>query len=262
MTVAEITRIVGWVLWCMTAAYGVLAFRLWSTGLFRRYPFFFGFIAFRVARALVLSALPIYSSQYGWVWFFTQPVLWLLYILVVFELFGLVLESYKGLATVGRWALMVGLGLAVAIAALSLGADLSSESEYPLLRYWTVIDRGVQSSLVLFLLFITLFLAWYPIKLSRNVVVHSIVYAAYFVTGASGVLIRNFWGGSALIAEAVNLGLSSATLLCLIAWSFLLKPSGEHVTIAKRPQWSAADEAHLIAQLSSINASLLRAARK
>jgi hypothetical protein len=192
----------------------------------------------------------------------TQPVLWILYILVLLELYALVLESYKGLATVGRWALMAGLGLAVGISALSLGADLSSESEYPLLRYWTVIDRGVQSSLELFLLFITMFLAWYPLKLSRNVVVHSVVYAAYFLSGACGVLIHNFWSESKLVEEAVNLGLSSATLLCLIAWIILLKPSGEHVTVAKRPLWSAADEEHLIAQLSAINASLLRAARK
>jgi hypothetical protein len=192
----------------MTGAYGVLAVRLWSTGLFRRYSFFFGFIVFRVVRALLLAALHSYSTPYAWVWMVTQPVLWILYILVLLELYALVLESYKGLATVGRWALMAGLGLAVGISALSLGADLSSESEYPLLRYWTVIDRGVQSSLVLFLLFITMFLAWYPLKLSRNVVVHSVVYAAYFLSGACGVLIHNFWSESKLVEEAVNLGLS------------------------------------------------------
>lgn len=262
MTQAEITRIVGWVLWCMTGAYAVLAFRLWSTGLFRRYRFFFGFVLFRVVRAIALSAVPIYSPLYAGIWFFTQPVLWVLYLLVVFELFGLVLEGYKGLATAGRWAMTTGLGLAVAIASFSLGPDLSSSSKYPMLRYWTVIDRGVESSVVLFLLFITAFLAWYPIKLSRNVVVHSAVYAVYFLSGASGMLVVNVWRESPLIREIANLGLSSATLLCLIAWIFFLKPTGENVTVAKRPQWSAEDEAHLIAQLSSINASLLRATRK
>lgn len=263
MSAADITRVIGWILWANTVAYAVLAARLWFTGLVKRYPFFFGFICFRVVRALTLSLLPLHSTAYAQVWLVTQPVLWICYILVLLELYGLVLETYKGLATVGRWALTVGMGIAVVLSVVSLGADLTAGSQYPvLLHYWTVIDRGVQSSLILFLLFITIFLAWYPIKLSRNIVLHSVVYAFYFLTGACGVLVRNSWSESKFIAEAANLGLSFAGLLCLMAWILFLRPRGEHVTVAKRPQWSAEDEAHLIRQLSAINASLLRAARK
>ncbi|MGE5488007.1 MAG: hypothetical protein ACM3ZB_09345 [bacterium] len=251
------------ILWLSTAAYAGLAFRMWRSGLHARYRFFFVFVLFRVIRAIALASVPFQRNTYSWIWFGTQPVLWILYILVLLELYGLVLGNYKGLATFGRWVVTAGLTAALIISSLTVGADLGGGGweSYPVLRYWSAIDRAVQSGLVIFLLIITAFLAIYPVTLSRNVLVHCVVYAIYFISGAAAMLVRNI-SASDFVQQAANVVMSGATLACIIAWLVLLNRKGEEIKVARRPQWRPEDEEQLMRQLASINATLLKAARR
>jgi len=156
---------------------------------------------------------------------------------------------------------MGGLFLALLMSALTLPADLSNASErFPILRYFVAIGRGVDSSLVVFLLLITAFLAWYPVPLSRNVLVHCGVYAVYFMSESMTQLIRNLTGSE--ITAAMNVTLSSVTVLCLATWLIFLNPQGETKKVSVRSRWSSADEQLLIDKLGTVNSSLLRAARK
>lgn len=249
------------ILWLSTAAYAGLAFRMWRSGLHARYRFFFVFVLFRVIRAIALASVPFQRNTYSWIWFGTQPVLWILYILVLLELYGLVLGNYRGLATFGRWVVTAGLAAALVISSLTVGADLAGWGSYPILRYWSAIDRAVQSGLVIFLLIITAFLAFYPITLSRNVIVHCILYAVYFLSGAAAMLVRNVTD-SLTIGQAANVAMSGVSLACIIAWLALLNRKGEEIKVARRPQWRPEDEEQLMRQLASINATLLKAARR
>jgi hypothetical protein len=254
---AQLARVL---LWINTAGYVVLAFRIAAARLHRTYRCFFWYMVFRAGRAIALSLTISDRNAYSYIWVYSLPVLWFLYALVLLELYSLVLENYKGLATVGRWAMLAGMGMAVAVASISLGPDLNGAPNT--LRYLLVADRGVQSSLLLFLLAIAGFLAWYPVKLSRNVVIHSITYACYFGAGAALTFVRNVKFASPFAAGLVNVGLTTVTLLCLLTWIVFLNRRGEAVTVSKRPQWQPDDEKHLIEQLTAINASLLRTARK
>jgi hypothetical protein len=42
------------------------------------------------------------TQIYYEIWLWTEPVLWLSYILVVYELYSLVLKQYRGIYSVGR----------------------------------------------------------------------------------------------------------------------------------------------------------------
>ena len=64
----------------------------------------------------------------------------------------------------------------------------------------------------------------------------------------------------ASIAVAGVLLVTSA--LCWLAWLTLLSPKGEAVKVTFRREWKAEDEERLVAQLTAINSSLLRATRK
>jgi hypothetical protein len=251
------------ILWLSTAAYAGLAVRMWRSGLHARYRFFFVFVLFRVVRAIALASVPFQRNVYSWIWILTQPALWILYVLVLLELYGLVLGNYKGLATFGRWVVTAGLTAALIISSLTVGADLGGGGweSYPVLRYWSAIDRAVQSGLVIFLLIITAFLAIYPVTLSRNVLVHCVVYAIYFISGAAAMLVRNI-SASDFVQQAANVVMSGATLACIIAWLVLLNRKGEEIKVARRPQWRPEDEEQLMRQLASINATLLKAARR
>ncbi len=267
MPASVITSLLDAILWISTLAYAALAVRMWLSGLHKRYSFFFVFVIFRAARTVSLATAeavasrPFASNAYAYTYLSTQPILWVLYVLVLLELYGLVLEDYKGLASFGRWVVTGGLAVALLVSALTVGPDLNAYAQYPLLRYSSVIDRAVQSGLVIFLLFIMGFLALYPITLRRNVIVHCIVYAIYFLNGAAVSLIQNVTDSKTLRMFA-NLPLAGVSLACIVTWLVLLNRKGEEVKVDRRPQWQPGDEAHLIDQLTSINAALLRAGRR
>jgi len=242
-------------------ACAALLMKLCAAGLQRTFPLFFILLAYRVVRGLGLYYLPQPSNLYSWAWGVSLPLLWLAYILVILELYALVLRNYPGIASLGRWVLVVGLVVSIGVSGVSLKVDLSNPSEgYQRILIFTTIERGVMSSLAIFLLLITLFLVWYPVPLSRNVMMHSMVCAIYFLGTTMGLLIRNLTGHQ--VTVAVNIALSVVDLTCLILWAALLSRAGETTSMMLRQSWRAEEQQRLMAQLDSINATLLRAVRK
>lgn len=250
------------ILWVAAiGAYGLLLLKLWHEGLCGRYPFFCSYLAFRLIRSIALFALPFGTNAYGFLWAGSAPISWVLYILVVLELYSLVLSNYKGIATFGRWVLMAALGISILISASTLVADLSNPAErFRTFLIFNAIERGIDSSLAIFLLLITAFLLWYPVPLSRNIVLHAIVFSVYFLSGTMGLLVRNLTGTEVL--DAVNMVLMAITLLCLSLWILLLNRKGESKTTVLRQHWRLEDEEQLVQHLDAINSTLLRAARK
>lgn len=263
-----------WIWWLTIAGHLALYVRLRMSGLHHTYRFFSGYLLFRVLRAALLMGVPwgvnlfeggpnvpFANNTYSQVWMATEPVVWVFWVLVVLELYSLVLQNYKGIASLGRWVLLAGLVIALTVSMLTLPADLGNPGEqFPIVRLFSAMTRGVVSSLVIFLLFISCFLAWYPVPLSRNVVVHCIVYAAYFLSLTLVVLLRNLTGSA--VTQTVNILLSCITLVCLVVWTALLNRQGESKTVRIRPPAGAEEEQVLVAHLAAINSTLLRAARK
>lgn len=240
--------------------YAVLLYRLGSSGLHKVYPAFAAFLSFRIIRSSILLFIPIRRSIYFWVYAFTEPFLWLLYALIILELYNLALEKFKGIATLARWILSGALLASVIISLISLAPDVSSSHPYYYIHLTTIVGRAVCSSLALFLLAVTFFLVAYPIPLSRNVMIHSVILSVYFLVLAAAYFTHNVFGPQVL--PVVNTVLGGITILTLLAWIFLLNPAGQQVIVASRRQWEPDDEGRLVRQLNSINATLLRVARK
>lgn len=269
---AILERYIWWISILLCVA---LYIRLRLTGLDRVYHFFAYFLLVRVARSLSLEVLPwlltppsyqpvspVYTDTYRYVWMATEPLLWFFYVLVVLELYSLVLKDYKGLATLGKWTVLGGLAVAVGLFTFMLPSELGSSGSRGImvLQHFLAVDRGVFASLSLFLLVIAGFLAWCPVPLSRNAVLHCMVYAAYFLGQASLFVARIMFGASA--NAIINGGVSLLTITCLLAWIFFLTPQGETKTIRIRPGKPVAGEEELVAHLAAINSTLLRAGRK
>jgi hypothetical protein len=261
--------------WLTIAGQVLLYLRMRHEGLHRVYRFFAAYLLFRALRAGALAALPPLSrllagqswispfqtNLYGWVWLATEPVLWIFYILIVLEMYSLVFQNYKGIGSLSRWAVMAGLAIALLLAGLTLPADLSNPDwRFPLLRYAFVANRGVVSGLVVFLLFATGFVVWFPVPLSRNTVVYTIVYTLYFLLLSVSTLARNVEGSA--VAQWHNIVLGCSTLACLAAWGLFLDRRGERKTVSVGHKWAPLQEQHLIEQLAAINASLLRTVPK
>lgn len=239
----------------------MLAVRLLRLDLHRRYRVFFAYLIFWTVRSAVLLPVNVKSGAYQIIWIVTEPLLWVFYILLVLELYSLILESHKGLYTVGRWVMYFGFGIAVVGSVLSLiPPPHDPVKQSTLLAYVLLIERGVDVSVVLFLLVMLLFLLWYPVPLSRNVIVHSVVYSVFFISNSLGFLLASTLGYHLL--RPVNLGTMAVSTICVFIWLKYLSRAGEERLTTLRAAWRPGQERQLVEQLNSINATLLRAVRK
>jgi uncharacterized membrane protein len=160
-----------------------------------------------------------------------------------------------------RRVLAAGLAISATVALATLLPDLGNPAErYPILRIMYVAQRVVMSSLVVFFAILTAFLVWYPVPLSRNVVVYCAGYSLYFISSTMGLFVRNIAGES--VTRITSTVLQGFAVACLIAWIALLNRQGETKRLSLRSHMPAPDEARLVGQLESINRGLLRSAKK
>ena len=93
----------------------LMVLQLYRTGLYLRYPIFFAYFIFRIPNSVWPFFLEVSSWPYQQAWVLTEAIEMVFYVLMVLELYRLVLEKYKGLYSLGRWALYLSLAISLAI---------------------------------------------------------------------------------------------------------------------------------------------------
>src|ERR1039457_394856 len=156
----------------------LMALMLYRTGLYRRYPIFFTFFIFRIPNGIWPLFLETSSPRYQQIWVLTDPIGLAFYVLMVVELYKLVLEKYKGLYSLGRWALYCSLAVSVAISAITLLPRIkpSTPQRSKIMFYVLATERGIDTALAIFIVLILCFLSLFPVRLSRNVRMHALVF--------------------------------------------------------------------------------------
>jgi len=240
----------------------ILSIRLFVSGLYRRYRAFFCYLVFYALREGVLGSLDTSNRLYEKIWVLTEPVEWFFLALVVLELYSLVLYDYQGLATAGRWALIMAVVVALAASGISLLAPSHDTLQGALMRYYYVADRAIYFSLVVFLLTILGFLMQYPVILSRNIIVHSIVFSVYFLSNTFIFVLLSTRGYTHQLLDAVVHAIEVINIAAMATWLAMLTPAGEFRKLRMRPAWMPGREEVLVGQLNQLNATLLRARRK
>jgi|SRR5579872_535980 len=239
----------------------LLAGKLLTTGIYRKYRKFFFLLLFSIFNSSwPLVVTDAKSDLYAYFWRATTPIGWLLYIMAVLELYQLVLANHRGLYTLGRWIMYGAIAIAVFISVLTLLPHFTPDTPQTTrtLGYFYAGQRGIESSLAIFILLILLFLSRYPVKLSRNVLVHTALYSIYFLSGTVYVLSRLVFGLS--MSEKADLLLASVNTICVFAWLFLLTRKGEAVQ-TNLPLFGPEYERRALQQLDALNATLLKASR-
>src|SRR6266545_1001959 len=92
---------------------GLAAVRLRWLGLNQRYRIFIVYLIFRACRSILLLFFDRRSHGYVYAFEATEPMLWILYVLVVLELYSLVLEQFPGIYTAGRRVLWAALAVSI-----------------------------------------------------------------------------------------------------------------------------------------------------
>jgi len=124
----------------------------------------------------------------------------------------------------------------------------------------SMVERGIVSSLVFFLLMITGFLLWFPVRLTRNAIAHTAFCVFFFLTIAAGLFFRDTPGNSSTtLVSTISLGLVA---LCLPLWALALNRAGETIAVTSRRSLAPEQERALRQQLDGFNDALLRSSRK
>ncbi len=233
--------------------------KLFQTNLHKRYQFFFCYFIYRMLITPVAIILPRSSSAYMYVWTGSQLLAWILYVLVIKELFDRILERHRGIATLGRWFMYAGTAVSLAISVVSIMprlAPLMPQSKA--MGYILGADRGITFGLVVFQLLVLLLLSRYPVHLARNVVVHAILFSIFFLCTTVTALMKSVFGLK--VFTNVDLVFQAVSCACGLAWFWLLNPKGEEVTV-NLSHMESGKERRLLSQLDYLNQTLLKAGK-
>ena len=233
-----------------------LVLRVWKTGLFRMYPCFFGYLLMASLQASVMPFLPYDSASYKYSWLVTQALLTCFCALIVLELYSLVLRDLTGIASASGRYLKVSLSLAVLGSLVLLAVE---RTPHGLVNIFLIIERALVTSLLIFVLLLTAFLAYYPVPINRNLVVYSMGYAVYFMAKATGLLAMNVTHSWSRQADAVVV---TASIISMLYWLVGLSSEGEKKTLVIGHRWNRADQEEVLGRLKELNANLLRAGRR
>lgn len=236
----------------------ILLWRLFALGLAQRYKALWLALIISCIRTLVLLPIPVRSLAYTLTYFFTQPLLLLLYVLVALEIYGQVFESYQGISFLGRTFLGGTIAVSVVVSLLMHVSEFDFTREpFKILRFYLLGESSLFSILLLFLLGLTAFLFWYPVPLRKNLLHYNLVFSVFFAAMSAGVHLRNFDpnGMGARFGSALRMGVETA---CLLAWVFLFRKEWEEQSTGISFSVTKAHQARVLQQLESMNRAILR----
>jgi len=239
-----------------TAAAAGLCIRLWWTGLYRVYVYFFVYLFLVVGQNIIPYVVRFDSNAYRDAFLATEGLVACCYMLIVLELYSIVLRDLRGIATVSRRYIRNILAVAIGVSAVLMVFEKTSKG---MVARFLIFERVTVLSLVLFVILISGFLLYYPIRLRRNAIIYSIGYAFYFLMKASALFITNVDNRWVRLFDSVRMAASTA---CLLFWMFQLNSAGERVTITVGHHWKPEDEELVLSRLQAINSTLLKAGRK
>jgi hypothetical protein len=254
----SIADVRNWLTILQIVGYVLLLRKLFVLDLFHRYRYFGFLVVVEAGRLPLMASLPPRSDLYAYVYFLTAPFIWVLYILVVLEFFQIILENHVGIATLGKKAVAGAIIMSVGVSGGTLLFDLQRTStKAAFLFNYMLLERMVMMSLLVMLLCLVAFAAYFPIPVRSNIRVHASIFAVYFTVRTAVLFLRVFFGLEAIVV--INIALNLLAIGCLFAWTALLKADGETAPAIVPP---SIDEERLMAKLESINDSLMGSAKK
>ena len=156
---------------------GILALRLIRLHLAHTYKFFLCLLVFNTSRSLVMWPFGWNSPAYENIWKATEPVIWVLDVVVVLELCSLAFKEYRGIQALGRWMIYGSLVLSLIFSIVTLVPTWRSSKEPAFsVQRFLMVERGIDFCLVLLLLIVLASLVIFPVRLSKNMAIHSVLY--------------------------------------------------------------------------------------
>lgn len=234
-----------------------LIVRLCWNRLFREYPLLFLYLILDTVESVSGMLIEFHGTAYGYIYMYGQGVKLVLAVFVILDLYKLALAAHPALARFGRTTVAYVLAAAALIASSGLVIDAIVPPERSRIMFrFLSFERTMDGSLLIFLILISLFMMWFPVRLKPNVALYITVFMVYFLARASGLLLINILPRTS--TRMLSQAMMCVSFVCLMSWVFALRREGEETTTVIGHSWNPAAIDRLSGQLDSINSSLAR----
>ena len=166
----------------------LLIAKLWRLRLLKQYPVLVTYLLFSLARSaanaylLQTQARLFGLSGYNLLYVVSQPVLWVLYFLLILELYSLMLRDFTGIRRLGRLILFSSLaGTTLACCAVMALDRREGAFQYPFMAYWVLQERSVFFCLSALTVLLVLFVCHFQLPVARNVWILCGSFGGYFI---------------------------------------------------------------------------------
>jgi hypothetical protein len=250
-------------IWWLTIVLTVAVLtRLWSSGLIRIYKLFFCYLAWDFLASVIGRSLTYNTDSYGYFYIGAQTLKIVIAAFMLAEIYSLAMEKTPALARFGRTAVGYILVAAALIPAVGLMIDRSDSAAYPYLRAFYLFEQTMDATMAIFLILISVFMAWFPVQLRRNVIVYIFGFILWWLEHAGAAHSVNQFPKNLVAIRVISAIQMCVSVGCLIFWLIGLRREGESKTAVVGHLWNRAEAKRLTDQLDAINNSLERLRRR
>lgn len=253
-------------LWFLTTGLtAAVLVKLWLTGLIKVYKLFFAYLLVDFVSSVGAMMIPFHSKMYGSFYFTAQTLKIIVGAFVLIEIYSLALERHPALARFGRSIvgyILIGAG-ALPLIELWLGrwaGAATAAQRY--VRAFLLFEQTIDGTMAIFLILISVFMAWFPVRLRRNVVVYTSGFIAWSLSRSVMALIMSRWFTDAHTKQITGIVQFCFALGCLVFWLIGFQREGEVRTAVVGHVWNRAEAEKLAEQLDAINDNLEKMRRR
>jgi hypothetical protein len=247
---------------CVTAVLtAAVLVRLWSSGLVGIYKLLFLYLASDLLSSVAALSLRYDTNWYGYTYVVVQTLKFAVAAFVLVEIYTLALAGTPALARFGRNMVSYILGAAALFPVVGVLWDHAT-SRHPYLRAFLLFEQTMDGTMALFLITISLFMGWFPVRMRRNVIVYIGGFIVWSLSRSAAAHIVNQWSGNKQVSLVVSSVQMFVEMGCLLFWLLEFRREGESRTAVVGHLWNRAEAERLTDQLDAINSSLERLRRK
>ena len=242
----------------------LLALRLQEV--YRVFCFFVAYELFSSSLAFIEVLAHNPKLDYRITYIVLRAVAWVIMLWMVYALLDAILAKLPGILKFSRRLLNAAFSASVVIALLSAKPEFSAVQtgrsgtidSFVITAF--ILERVISTVALGVLLAMLGFVFWFPVQIPRNLLLFSIGYVAYFALKTGVLLARLFLNpGIFLYMGTVSMFALSA---CFLYWALTITAEGESAALTVGHRWHSGEQERLVQQLESMNAALLRGARR
>lgn len=241
---------------------GAVFVKLSLTGLFKIYKLLYCYLGLSLFSSLIALTIPYDSPTYGILYISSETARILLAAVLVVEVYSLALENTPALARFGRNIVGYILIAAMVVPAVAVFLDNSGSREpYPYLRLFHLFEQTMNGTIAIFLILISFFMTWFPVRLRRNVIAYISGFIVWTLTNSAVAHLFIQFPKNLLAIRTISSIRMCIVAGCLVFWMAVFKREGEARTAVVGHLWNRAEAERLTEQLDAINNGLARLRR-